>query len=136
MEQALAEAAAGLWSTASLGAGWRNGAAGVRELDGLMKLAMAVDGKRLFVGTSPERVAAVLARRNRAANPSAVYAAEWRHAPELPNFEPLLALIDFPQGSMQSAAPGNSAAREPRFFSWNLVSLGRALRRVQTAPIT
>jgi hypothetical protein len=97
---------------------------------------MAVDGKRLFVGTSPERVAAALARRDRGANPSAVYAAEWRHARELPNFERLTALIDFPQVSMPSAAAGNNAAREPLFFSENLVSLGRVLRRVQTAAIT
>lgn len=133
IEQALSAAADGLWSSGGLGASWRTGTGGVRELNGLGRLAMAVDGRRLILGSSAERVAAVLARRNRAAVAGAVYAAEWRHARELPNFERITGLIDYPQVTIQSGA--NPAAREPLFFSENLASLGRVLRRVQSAAI-
>jgi hypothetical protein len=137
IEQALSAAAGGLWSSGGLGAGWRTGVNGVRELDGLGRLALAVDGRRLILGTSAERVAAILARRNRAANPGAVYAAEWRHARELPNFERIAGLIDFPHATIQSGANANNPVpREPLFFSENLASLGRVLRRVQSAAIS
>ena len=96
-----------------------------------------MDGRRLILGTSAERVAAILARRNRAANPGAVYAAEWRHARELPNFERIAGLIDFPHATIQSGANANNPTpREPLFFSENLASLGRVLRRVQSAAIS
>ena len=134
METAVGAAAGLLWSDAGLGAGWRTGANGVRELDGLGRIAMAVDGRYLVLGDSPELVNAVFTRRNRAPAAGAVYAAGWRHARELPDFERMARLIDFPQIPPPQA--GQDAAREPMFFSENLASLGRVLRRVQSAAIT
>ena len=126
IRDALGRAAEGIWSTSAT-ATWRTGAGGIRELEGLGKLAMATDGKWLVIGDSPEMVNAVFARRNRTALAGAAYAAGWRHARELPNFERMTALIDFPQ-----MPPGGA---EPPFFSGNLASLGRVLKRVDAATI-
>lgn len=131
----LTSASGALWSNAGLGAGWRVGANGVRELDGLGKLALAVDGRWLVLGDSVELVNAILARRNRAAGPGAAYAAGWRHARELPNFERMMRLIDFPQIHATPIEGGQTAAREPMFYSENIASLGRALQRMQSATI-
>jgi hypothetical protein len=89
---------------------------------------MASDGKWLVIGDSAEMVNAVFARRIRAAVAGAAYAAGWRHARELPNFERMTALIDFPQ------RPADGSG-EPPYFSANLASLGRTLKRVGTASI-
>lgn len=124
---ALSAAAEGLWSNGGTAA-WRTGTGSVRELEGLGKLAMASDGKWLAVGDSAELVNAVFARRNRVAVAGAAYAAGWRHARELPNFERMTTLIDFPQ-----RPPDGSG--EPPYFSANLASLGRTLKRVDTASI-
>jgi hypothetical protein len=107
---------------------------GVRELEGLGKLAMASDGKWLVIGDSAEMVNAVFSRRNRPALAGAAYAAGWRHARELPNFERMTKLIDFPQMPLASAdnpQPGG----EPPFFSGNLASLGQTLKRIDAATI-
>jgi len=126
-----------LWSNAGLGGGWRTEANGVQQLDGLGKLMVSIDGRWLVLGDSPDLVNSILARRNRTAVAGAVYAAGWRHARELPNFERMLRLIDFPQ---IHAAPVESGvkpeAREPMFYSENIAGLGRALQRVQSATIT
>jgi hypothetical protein len=134
MEAAIGTAAGLLWSNGSgLGAGWRTGANGVRELDGLGTLAMAVEGKTLVLGDSPELVGALFGRRNRPAVAGAVYAAGWRHARELPNYERMVRLIDYPQIPPPQAGP--DTPREPMFFSENLASLGRSLQRVLLATI-
>ena len=117
---AVGAAAEGIWSNSAT-ATWRAGA--VRELEGLGTLAMASDGKWLLIGDSAEMVNAVFARRNRTALAGAAYAAGWRHARELPNFERMTKLIDFPQ------------MPEPPFFSGNLASLGRTLKRVDDVTI-
>jgi len=123
---ALGSAAEGVWSNAAAGS-WRTGAGGVRELEGLVRLAMAADGKWLVIGDSAEMVNAVFARRTRTAVAGAAYAAGWRHARELPNFERMTTLIDFPQ-----QVPGSG---EPPYFSANLASLGRTLKRIDSASI-
>jgi hypothetical protein len=122
---ALGAAAEGSWSNAGA-ATWRTGTGGVRELEGLAKLAMASDGKWLVIGDSAEMVNAVFARRTRTAVAGAAYAAGWRHARELPNFERMTTLIDFPQ------RPADGSG-EPPYFSSNLASLGRSL--IGTASI-
>jgi hypothetical protein len=130
---ALGAAAEGLWSSSGT-ATWRATAGGVRELEGLGKLAMAADGKWLIVGDSAEMVNALFARRARPAIAGAAYAAGWRHARELPNFERMTKLIDFPQ---LPAAPSDDAQTggEPPFFSGNLASLGRTLKRIDIATV-
>jgi hypothetical protein len=128
---ALGVAAEGAWSNFSA-ARWRTGSGGVRELEGLGKLAMASDGKWLVLGDSSEMVNAVFARRNRTALAGAAYAAGWRHARELPNFERMTALIDFPQMPPSDEPQGSG---EPPFFSGNLASLGRTLKRIDAATI-
>jgi len=124
IQTALGAAAEGVWSS-SAAATWRTGGGGVRELEGLGKLAIATEGKLLVIGDSTELVNAVFSRRKRTALPGAAYAAGWRHARELPNFERMTKLIDFPQ----------QTEGEPPFFSGNLASLGRTLKRIDTASI-
>ncbi len=129
---ALTAAAEGLWSNSATAA-WRVAGA-VRELDGLGQVAMASDGKWLVIGDSAEMVNAVFARRNRPAIPGAAYAAGWRHARELPNFERITRLIDFPQLPVLSDNDSQQGA-EPPYFSANLASFGRTLKRVDAATI-
>jgi hypothetical protein len=132
VRQAFGSAAASVWSNRSAGAEWRTGANGIQELDGLGHVNLAIDGRWLIAGTSPELASAIFARRNRTAAEGAVYAAGWRHARELPNFERMFRLIDFPQ---IPPAAGPEQERQPMFFSENLASLGRALARVESANI-
>ena len=132
VRQALGSAAASVWSNRGTGAEWRSDANGIQELDGLGRVALAMDGRWLMVGTSPELIAAMFARRSRPAVDGAVYAAGWRHAGELSNFEHMFRLIDFPQ---IPPAAGPEQERQPMFFSENLASLGRTLERVQSANI-
>jgi hypothetical protein len=124
ISNALGAASDGVWSTSAT-ATWRTGAGGVRELEGLGKLVVATEGKWLIIGDSPEMVNAVFSRRNRTPLPGAAYAAGWRHAREFPNFERMTRLIDFPQ----------QTEGEPPFFSGNLASLGRTLKRIDSATI-
>ncbi len=120
VRDALAQAAGSLWSVAGVGA-----------LGGLGKIAVSIDGHWLVLGDSADLVNAIVARRNRPAAAGAAYAAGWRHARELPNFERMTRMIDFPQ-----IMPGaGDQAREPMFFSENMASLGRALGRVQSAEM-
>src|ERR1019366_2281769 len=91
---ALSSAAGALWTNANLGAGWRASQNGAQELDGLGRLVLAVEGKLLVIGDARKLVGGVPPRRNRAAEPGATYAAGWRHARELPNFERMTRLID------------------------------------------
>jgi hypothetical protein len=124
---AMTQAAGSLWSTGNIGAGWRGS-----ELDGLGKIAMAVEGPWLVIGDSADLVNAIFSRRARPAAAGAIYAAGWRHARELPNFEAMFRLMDFPQ---IPPAADPALPREPMFFSENIASLGTVLRRVQSAEI-
>ena len=127
----LGSVAEGVWSNSAT-ATWSASANGIQQLDGVGKLAVAIDGKWMIVGDSVDMVNAVFARRNRAAIAGASYAAGWRHARELPNFERMVSMIDFPQAPPE---PGAAAGAEPPFFSANMASLGRALHRVDRATI-
>jgi hypothetical protein len=98
-------------------------------------LILAVDGNRLVLGDSAILVNAVLARRAQPAVAGAVYQAGWRHARELPNFERLSRLVDFPElRPIPEGAPDEG--RQPMFYSENLASLGRSLVRVDSATLT
>ncbi len=135
---ALTSAANGLWTAAGSGAGWRAGANGAQELDGLGKIVLAVDGQRLIVSDSTDLVNSILARRTRPAVPGASYEASWRHARELPNFDRMMRLIDFPQVHVPDPnAPANAPVdNSGLFYSQNLASLGRVFGRVDSATIT
>jgi hypothetical protein len=138
MRRALSAAAAGLWTNAGLGDGWRTAANNAQELNGLGKLVMAADGRRLMLSDSSDLIAAIQARSAQPAAAGAVYAAGWRHAQELTSFERMTRLIDFPQIRIVPPGPGGDqpAAREPMFYSENIASLGRALARVQSVTIS
>jgi hypothetical protein len=99
--------------------------AATSALETIPKIAVAIDGKWLVLGNDSDLVTAIFARRTRPALPGANYAAQWRHARELPNFEKMTAQIDFPQAQ----------GTEPPFFSANLASLARALKPVGTVTI-
>lgn len=132
---AIGSAAEAVWSQGAA-ASWRNGANGVAELEGLGRIAVAAQGKWLVVGDSAEMASAIFSRRNRPAGEGAAYAAGWRHARELPNFERTTRLIDFPQLPASNLDRGpDQAGAEPPFFSANLASLGGVLKRVDSASI-
>jgi hypothetical protein len=121
---AIALLANSAWNAGNIRAALSAAAAGVWGNATAREVVMASEGKWLVVGDSADIVNAVFSRRNRAAVAGAAYAAGWRHARELPNFERMTKLIDFPQ-----------ASEEPQFFSGNLASLGRTLKRIDTAAI-
>jgi hypothetical protein len=104
-------------------------------MEGLGKLAVAIDGKWLIIGDATEMVAAVFARRTRPALAGAAYAAGWRHARELANFERVTQWIDFPHAPAVRSENDGANGAEPPFFSRNMVSLGRVLKRVDSATI-
>ncbi len=90
------------------------------------------DGQRLIIGDSADLVNSIAQRRTRPAVAGAIYEASWRHSRELPNFERMFRLIDFPQ---IRSAPGQQDP-EPMFYSGNLASLGNVFSRVDSATIT
>jgi hypothetical protein len=132
----LTSAANGLWTASGLGAGWRAGANGAQEFDGLGKIVLVVDGQRLIVSDSTELVNSILARRNRPATAGAAYEASWRHARELPNFDRMMRMIDFPQIRTPDAGDNTAADNSAMFYSQNISSLGHVLGRVDSATIT
>jgi hypothetical protein len=132
VRNALTASATGLWTAAGLGAGWRAGANGAQELDGLGHLAFLADGQRLIIGDSTTLVNAIAQRRTRPAVAGAIYEASWRHSRELANFTRMFQLIDFPQ--IRPSQDGQDA--EPMFFSGNLASIGNVFARVDSATIT
>ena len=94
--------------------------ADIRKLLG--EVPNSIEGNYLILGPP-------LKPLNQAA-PPASYSAVFRYAQELPFFERLTRLIDFP-----SIPPGTDA-REPLFFSENLASLFRSANRLSEISIT
>ncbi len=133
VRQALRAAAGGLYTTGMLGFNWVD-RGGRHALDGLMPLAVAVHGPVLLLSNSSDLLAGALARLDAPASPSSgVYVAAYRHAGELENFIRMMRLIDYPA---IAATPAEARdARQPRFFSENVGSLGRALGRLDSATI-
>ena len=138
IRDALTAAANGLWTAAGSGAAWRPGANGAQELDGLGKIVLLADGQRLIISDSPDLVNFILARRTRAAVPGASYEASWRHSRELPNFDRMMRLIDFPQiHPADPRAPADAVVdNSGLFYSQNISSLGQVFGRVDSATIT
>ncbi len=153
---AVLDAIRSLYTTSQLGLGWTQRQAGrhtVQEIDGLVRLAMFVQGRVLVVSDSAELLASVLDRLSRPVGTErAQYIAALRHARESANFAKLMRLIEHreahpPVMAMRPPAEGEAepqlveaqapeAPREPEFFSGNLASLSRALSRVESAGIS
>ncbi len=81
---------------------------------------------RLLILSTSEDLMKAMAGRPAAAIPPAHYAMRFLHARELPRFQRMMTLIDYP------SLRGAGDAREPLFFSENIASLGRALGRVDS----
>jgi hypothetical protein len=132
---ALVTAVQGLWTTSGLGAKWVQRGAGEAacfELDGLTRLAMAVRGHLLIVGTASGPVVAVLNRLSNAPRKdNGVYAAGFRHGAERGDIVKMTRLIEAPL-TPRFQGPGG---HEPWFFSENLASLSQSLARVESESI-
>ena len=132
--EAIASAIEGMWTTARLGAAWtevHHGGLRYFALDGLVPLAVAVDGNRLIVANSQALLERMLSRTG-APVPSniGVYAAGFRHGRERHNFAVWMRQLD------SVRAPANpSAEAPPQFLSQNLVSLSDTLSEVGSASI-
>jgi hypothetical protein len=100
-------------------------------VDPAAALTIVSRGRFLIVGNSQDVVDAIVRKIGAAAAEGAAYVSVWRHGRELSNFERMTKLIDFPQ--VPAAEPGD--AREPLFFSENLASFGRVMRRVQSVEV-
>jgi hypothetical protein len=133
VRSSLSSAAGGLWTTAKLGANFvRVADAGqsTSVLDGLGSLAIAVRGHRLFVSNDSGLLAGVLKRENAAVSAGAFnYAAGARYQRERPNFQTMMAALDY-------SSPGEQSNRAPKFFSGNLMSLSEVLSGITELRIT
>jgi hypothetical protein len=128
VRSALTQAAANVWTTSSLGAGWTSHTAASHEyfeLDGLARLATAVNGRVLILSDSSALLTAMLGRLSAPAGQASVYASVYQHAREFPLYQRLTRLIDFPNG----------AAGGPLFFSGNVGSIGRTMARLDSASL-
>jgi hypothetical protein len=99
----------------------------VWESEGLARLAMAIRGRALILGTSAALVRA-MRDRNGPPQPPASYAAVIRIKEELPRYERMMRLID--------SAGESTENTEPRFFSDVLTSLTRTLIRADGVTLT
>jgi len=124
----LSNAAAKLWTTSGLGAGWTS-TSSVNQLNGLGNLLFANRGELLFISNDPQLLTATTNRAGGApATPTPLtYAAGFRHARERANYQRIMAALDFGAG-------GNPGA--PGFFSGNIASLSRALSSITEVRIT
>ena len=93
---------------------------------GLARPWVTASGRVLIIATAEELMTAMAGRRRTSVVPGAQYAMRFLHARELPRFQRMMTLIDYP------ALQGAGDPREPQFFSENIVSLGRTLGRVDS----
>jgi hypothetical protein len=102
------------------------------ELAGTIPLSVQVQGNVLILSTSPQWMNRVLEAGRSAVTQATPehYIAQYRHAQELPLFERLTRLLDFP------SIPQGTDSREPVFFSENIASLARAFARLDSITIT
>jgi hypothetical protein len=134
VREAIVSAIEGMWTTSRLGAGWtevNRGNLRYSALDGLVPLAVAVEGNRLMVANSRGLIERMLSRTS-APLPAniGIYAAGFRHDREGRNFAVWMRQLD------NVRAPVNpSAAAPPQFFSQNLVGLSDTLSQVRSATI-
>jgi hypothetical protein len=140
VRSAMGDAAARLWTTSHLGAGWTTSTVGRHSfdrLDGLGTLLVASDGPLLFLGNDAALMGAVLDRTAiGAATTPITYAAGFRHTRERASYERVMSALDF-----TSTAPAFGFVRPegmapPSFFSGNIASLSRVLSKIGEIRVT
>jgi hypothetical protein len=128
------------------GVGWRQSGA-VSELDGLMPICLAAQGRTLFLSDDRSALDAVLARSSEPtkAKPAA-YIAGFDHGAEREDFLRLTSLIDHGfradasieerlRLGMASGEDQPPPPREPEFFSENVASLSGVLQGVRSQSV-
>ncbi len=134
VREAIVSAAEGLWTTSRLGAEWaevNRGNVRYFALNGLVPLAVAVEGNRMIVANSPQLIERLLSRTN-APLPSNIgtYAAGFRHERERHNLA-----VWMRQLSTVRSPANQSGGEQIDFLSQNLVSLSDTLARIRSASI-
>ena len=127
-----------------LGVGWRQSGQ-VFELDGLMPVFVATQGRNLFLSDQREALNAVLSRVSVPATAkAAAYIAGFDHGAEREDFLRLTTMIDravpLATADVQSRTSGSAddqppAPREPEFFSENVASLSGVLQGVRSQSV-
>jgi hypothetical protein len=134
VRETITSAVENLWTTSRLGAEWsevNRGNVRYSVLNGLVPLAVAVDGNRMIVANSPQLIERMLARTN-APVPSNIgtYSAGFRHERERRNFAVWMRQLNAVR------PPANQpGAEQVDFLSQNLPSLSDTLARVRSATI-
>jgi hypothetical protein len=128
-------------TTARLGAAWtprKQGSSTYYELDGLSPLSVFTDKNVLVVSDSPEMMQALLGRTSKPASSGASYVAGFEHSREGGNFIKMTRSIEntgVNSGFAGNPEHGNDSTHQPKFFSDNIGSLSKTLKRVQTETI-
>lgn len=132
--EAIRSAIENMWTTSRLGAAWNeknSGNARYFALDGLVPLAVAVEGNRMIVANSRQLMERMLSRTNAPIPLNiGIYAAGFRHERERHNFAVWMEQLDNVRAPANSSGPA-----PPDFLSHNLVSLSDTLSRVRSATI-
>jgi hypothetical protein len=140
VRSALTTAAGKLWTTSELGAGWVSSTAGqhpIERLDGLGTLMFANRGRLLFLSNDARLLAAVLDRVGiRPPAGALTYAAGFRHLREQPNYERVMAALDFASSGNLGLRQGESPGGTPTFFTGNIGSLSHVLSQVSEIRVT
>ena len=140
VRSAMGDAAARLWTTSHLGAGWTTSTVGRHSfdrLDGLGTLLVASDGPLLFLGNDAALMGAVLDRTAiGAATTPITYAAGFRHTRERTNYERVMTALDFTSTAPAFAFVRPEGMAPPNFFSGNIASLSRVLSKIGEIRVT
>ncbi len=123
---AIGRSARGLWTTASLGAGWRQSGR-YFVLDGLKPLFVFAEGDLLVIADAENLLTTVLARVGPTQlRTSAVFAASFRHSREADAYRTATGHLDYLQAGHYAA----NTDREPYLFSETIGGLSRTLERI------
>ena len=126
-------------TTARLGAAWlpaKEGTSTYYELDGLSPLSVLTQKNLLVISSSPQAMQQLLRSSAKPASAGAWYAAGFAHSRESGNFIKMTRSIENTgTGLGGNSEHGNDSARQPKFFSDNIGSLSRTLKRVESETI-
>lgn len=128
---AVESAVSKIWTVGGLGTGWTQRQA-YWTMSGLGKVTVATAGRVLIIANAEDLLSAMLgANTTQPVVPNAAYAMRFLNARELPRYQRMMTLIDYP--TLRNAGAGD--AREPLFFSENIASLSRTLGRVDSVQL-